>query len=83
MKISISIDTELREALPRLAEMDTALSAAISDAVKREAKRLQMIALLDEMERKNPLSDEGRRAGKALWARMQQAQATRERSRLL
>jgi hypothetical protein len=59
MKISITIDTELHSALHRLAEMDPALSMAISDAVRGEAKRLQMITLLEEMERENPISDMG------------------------
>ena len=53
----------------------------IGDVVRREAKRLQMIAILDEMERENPISDEDRKRGEASWQRFERAKPARERSR--
>jgi hypothetical protein len=81
MKISITIETERLEEFHRLADPEAGFSAVIGDVVRREAKRLQMIAILDEMERENPISDEDRKRGEASWHRFERAKPARERSR--
>jgi predicted CopG family antitoxin len=70
-KVSITIDTERLEELKRLSDAGVSLSAVIDEAVRRELKRLQMIAILEEMDRENPISDEARKAGEESWERFE------------
>jgi post-segregation antitoxin (ccd killing protein) len=69
-KISITIDTDRLEDLKRLSANGASLSAVISEAVSRELKRLQLLALLEEWERESPISPEGRAEGELLWQRI-------------
>ena len=46
------------------------LSAFFAQAVQNEVDRLGLIALLDELEREDPISPESRAAGERLWQRI-------------
>jgi post-segregation antitoxin (ccd killing protein) len=66
-RISVTVERALLDEFKEAAGKDAQLSALVSEALRREIRRLGMLALLDEMERKNPISAEGRAAGERLW----------------
>jgi hypothetical protein len=79
-KISITVDTKRLEELKRLAGAGVSLSAVVDEALRLELHRYRMTALLDEMERTQPLTDEDRAAGEQLWQQIKSSW-TQARSR--
>jgi post-segregation antitoxin (ccd killing protein) len=69
-KLSITVDTKRLEEIKKLSNAGVSLSAIIDEALQRELTRLQLIALLEEMERRNPISEKGRAEGERLWKRL-------------
>jgi hypothetical protein len=65
-KLSVSVDADSLDELRKLAP-EVTISFLISDALKQKLTRLRLRALLDEMEAENPMTDEERRKGDALW----------------
>jgi post-segregation antitoxin (ccd killing protein) len=65
-KLSVTVDEQTLEEIRRLAPHVT-VSFLIDDALKQELTRMRLKALLDEMEARNPISEEGRREGDRLW----------------
>jgi len=66
-RISVTVERALLDEFKHVAGKDAKLSEVVSFALRDEIRRLGLIALLDEWERKNPISDEGRAAGERLW----------------
>jgi hypothetical protein len=66
-RVSVTIDRGLLDELKELAGGEPKLSALFVNAVRREINRLGMLQLLDEMEREDPMTPEGRAAGERLW----------------
>ncbi|MGD1065290.1 MAG: hypothetical protein ABR975_00550 [Vulcanimicrobiaceae bacterium] len=77
--VTVTIDGAALAELRRLAGDDVDLSRLLDDALVRETRRLGMLALLDELDREQPISAKGRAAGERLWKRM--LSSTPERSR--
>jgi len=59
-KLSVTVDEQTLEEIRRLAPHVT-VSFLIDDALKQELTRMRLKALLDEMEARNPISEEGDR----------------------
>jgi len=78
-RISVTVERALLDEFRQTAGKDAKLSALVSDALRREIRRLGMLALLEEMERENPSSAKSRAAGERLW-RSAVLSLTRERS---
>lgn len=66
-RISVTVERALLDEFKQTAGKDAKLSALVSAALRREINRLGMLALLEEMERENPISAKGRAAGEKLW----------------
>jgi len=66
-RVSVTVERALLDELKQLAGPDFKLSAVVSEAIRDEIRRLGMIALIDEMEREDPLSPADREAGERLW----------------
>jgi post-segregation antitoxin (ccd killing protein) len=79
-KISITVDADRLEDLKRLSNAGVSLSAVIDEALQNELYRRQMMALLDEMDARNPISPEDQAAGEKLWEQIQSS-SIRARSR--
>jgi len=67
--ISITVGTDGLEEIKRLLPGEP-VSSILNDALHRKVAALKLKALLEEMERENPMSDDGRRAGDELWNRI-------------
>jgi hypothetical protein len=66
-RISVTVERALLDEFKRAAGKDAKLSDVVSEALRDEVRRLGLLALLDEWERENPISEEGRAAGEKLW----------------
>ena len=69
-RVSVTIDRALLDEFKQLTEGQVKLSALFAEAVQNEVDRLGMIALLDELEREDPISPESREAGERLWQKI-------------
>jgi hypothetical protein len=69
-KISVSVDADTLAALKSLLPAPFNLSALLNDALRDRLHRLEMIALLEEMNREDPPSQADEIAGEALWQRI-------------
>ncbi|HWT04373.1 MAG TPA: hypothetical protein VN224_01320 [Xanthomonadales bacterium] len=63
----MTVERALLDEFKQVAGNDAKLPALVSAALRREIRRLGMLALLEEMERKNPSSAKSRAAGERLW----------------
>jgi hypothetical protein len=66
-RISVTVERPLIDEIIQLAGNDVTLSAVVTDALRVHARRLGMLAYLDELDRENPISPEQREAGERLW----------------
>jgi hypothetical protein len=66
-KLSVTVDTELLDEVRRLAGGDVNVSAVIGEALRSQIHRLRLLALLNDMERTDPITPAGRAAGERLW----------------
>jgi|GEM_PF-6859926 len=71
VKISVTVDAATLRELREFAGNDANISALVNAGLERELKRLQFLALLDEMDERNPISEEGRKKGEELWQRIE------------
>ena len=85
-KLSVSVDEQTLEEIRRLAPHVT-VSFLVDEALKQELMRMRLKALLDEMDAKNPISEEERRKGDRLWeqtvafsTRVHSRQSTKEKA---
>jgi hypothetical protein len=66
-RISVTVDRALLDEFKHVAGPNARLSELVSEALRDQIRRLGMLALLDEMERKKPSSAKNRAAGERLW----------------
>ncbi|MDB5070935.1 MAG: hypothetical protein JWM87_2046 [Candidatus Eremiobacteraeota bacterium] len=66
-RVSVTVEREVLDEFKELAGKDAKLSAVMTEALRREIRRLGMLAYLEEREREHPISPEGRAAGERLW----------------
>ncbi len=62
-KISVTVDTEVLERMKHFLPGKFNLSALLNEALRDQVHRHEMLALLDEMDRENPISAAGDIAG--------------------
>jgi hypothetical protein len=72
-RVSITVEQGLLAEFKLLGGSSVNLSAIMSKELQREVKRLQLLALLDEMEAESPMTPAGRAAGERLWEAMNAA----------
>jgi len=72
-RVSVTVEQSLLSEFKSLAGSSVTLSTIMSKALQREVKRLQLLALLDEMEAESPMTPAGRAAGERLWEAMNSA----------
>lgn len=70
-KVSVTVDGATLNEVKRLAGEGVNLSAIFSEALRKHMYRLRLLALLDEMDREDPMTPEGVAAGEKLWQAMQ------------
>ncbi len=68
-KISVTVDERILKEIRALAGSDVNLSAIVDEGLRRQLQRMRMIALLDEMDERHPISARGREEGERLWER--------------
>jgi post-segregation antitoxin (ccd killing protein) len=68
-KISVTVDENVLREIRELAGGDINLSSIVDEGLRRQLQRMHMIALLDEMDARHPISACGREEGEKLWQR--------------
>jgi len=71
MKISVTVDAATLNELRAFAGNEANISALVNAGLERELKRLQFLALLDEMDERDPISEEEQKKGEELWQRIE------------
>lgn len=66
-KISVSVDRDVLANIKRLGGADVNVSSIVDEALRARLARLEISAVLEEWENVYPISDEGHKAGDALW----------------
>jgi post-segregation antitoxin (ccd killing protein) len=79
-KVSVTVDAATLDEVRKLAGKGVNLSALVDEALRAKVYRLRLLALLDEMDRENPITPEGHAKGMRLWQRIESA-STQEPSR--
>jgi post-segregation antitoxin (ccd killing protein) len=79
-KISVTVDENVLREIRELAGGDINLSSIVDEGLRRQLQRMHMIALLDEMDARHPISARGREEGEQLWQRTVSS-STQARSR--
>jgi post-segregation antitoxin (ccd killing protein) len=70
-KISVTVDTETLERIKQFLPGNFNLSAILNEALRDQLHRHEMLALLDEMDRDDPMSEADDEAGETLWQQIQ------------
>ncbi len=70
-KISVTVDTAMLERMKHFLPGKFNLSAVLNEALRDQVHRYEMLALLDELDREDPVSEAGEIAGEKLWQRIQ------------
>ena len=79
-KVSVTVDAATLDEVRKLAGKGVNLSALVDEALRAKVYRLRLLALLDEMDREDPISPEDYAKGMRLWHRIDSA-STPELSR--
>ena len=69
IKISVTVDEGALKEAKRL-RPGTPVSTIVDEALQASVMRMRLTDLLDEMDRRNPMTPEGERAGEELWNRI-------------
>jgi hypothetical protein len=80
VKVSVTLDAETVREVKRMAGKGVTLSSIVDEGLRLQLHRVRMLALLDEMDARNPISAAGQKAGEKLWAEIESS-LTRARSR--
>jgi hypothetical protein len=80
VKVSVTLDAETVREVKRMAGKGVTLSSMVDEGLRLQLHRVRMLALLDEMDARNPISAAGQKAGEKLWAEIESS-LTRARSR--
>jgi hypothetical protein len=70
-KVSVTVDADMLREVRRIAGKDISLSSIVDESLRRQLQRMRMLALLDEMDKHNPISPTGLKSGEALWQRIE------------
>jgi hypothetical protein len=82
VKVSVTLDADTLRDVKRIAGKGVSLSSIVDEGLRAQLQRMRMLALLDEMDARNPISAEGQKAGEKLWAEIESS-LTQARSRRL
>ena len=80
VKVSVTLDEQTLREVRRIAGKGVTLSSIVDEGLRLQLHRMRMLALLDEMDARNPISVAEQRAGERLWAEIESS-LTRARSR--
>ena len=80
VKVSVTLDADNLREVRRITGKGVSLSSIVDEGLRLQLHRMRMLALLDEMDARNPISAEGQKAGEKLWAEIESS-LTRVRSR--
>jgi len=80
VKVSVTLDADTLREVRRLGGKGVTLSSIVDEGLRAELQRMRMLALLDEMDARNPISAAEQKAGEKLWAEIESS-LTRARSR--
>ncbi len=81
VKVSVTLDAETVRGVKRMAAgKGVSLSSIVDESLRLQLHRMRMLALLDEMDARNPISAAEQKAGEKLWAEIESS-LTRARSR--
>jgi hypothetical protein len=80
VKVSVTLDADTLREVRRISGKGVSLSSIVDEGLRLQLHRMQMLALLDEMDARNPISAAEQRAGEKLWAEIESS-LTRARSR--
>jgi hypothetical protein len=80
MKVSVTLDADTLREVRRIAGKRVSLSSIVDEGLRLQLHRMRMLALLDEMEARSPISASEQKAGEELWAEIESS-LTRARSR--
>ena len=70
-KVSVTVDSDTLREVRRFAGKDISLSSIVDQSLRRQLQRMRMLALLDDMEKRNPISSADRKSGEALWQQIE------------
>jgi hypothetical protein len=79
-KVSVTLDADTLREVRRIAGKDVSLSSIVDEGLRLQLYRMRMLALLDEMDARNPIGPAERKAGEKLWSEIASS-STRARSR--
>jgi hypothetical protein len=79
-KVSVTLDADTLREVRRIAGKDVSLSSIVDEGLRLQLHRMRMLALLDEMDARNPVGPTERKAGEKLWEEIVSS-STRGRSR--
>ena len=83
VKVSVTLDSDTLREVRRIAGKGVSLSSIVDEGLRSQLQRMRMLALLDEMDARNPISAAEQKAGEKLWAEIESSltQARSRRSR--
>ena len=79
VKVSVTLDADALREVRRLAGKGVTLSSIVDEGLRLQLHRMRMVALLDDMDRRNPVTEADQHAGEDLWAEIESS-LTRARS---
>jgi hypothetical protein len=80
VKVSVTLDADTLREVRRIAGKGASLSSIVDEGLRLQLHRMRMLAALDEMDARNPISAAEQNAGEKLWAEIESS-LTRARSR--
>jgi hypothetical protein len=72
-KVSVTVDAATLDEGRKLAGNDFKLSSFVDDVLRAQVHRFRLLALLDQMDERDPISPEERAEGMRLWQRIEAA----------
>jgi len=83
VKVSVTLDEQTLREVRRIAGKGVTLSSIVDEGLRLQLHRMRMLAILDEMDARNPISAAEQKAGEKLWAEIESSltQARSRRSR--
>jgi hypothetical protein len=75
-KVSVTVDAATLDEVRKLAGKDFRLSSFVDEVLRAQVHRFRLLALLDEMDERDPISPEGRARGMRLSKRIEDAAPT-------
>jgi hypothetical protein len=79
-KVLVTLDADTLREVRRIAGKDVSVSSIVDEGLRLQLHRMRMLALLDDMDGRNPVGPAERKAGENLWEEIVSS-STRGRSR--